>query len=68
MSGTKAAVFQNYIEERYKGKVWKIERLFSVTDYETMIVRVEFRIPTDEADELEMFRRINNVIEVIAEG
>ena len=68
MSGTKAAVFQNYIEQRYKGKVWKIERLFNVIDYETLIVRVEFRIPADEADEIEMFRRINKVIEVIAEG
>jgi hypothetical protein len=33
-----------------------------------MIVRVEFHIPADEADELELYRRINKVIHVIAEG
>jgi hypothetical protein len=65
-NGTTA--FSNYVQQRYKGKVHKMERLFSSTEYDTLIVHVEFRIPAEEADELEMFRRINGVIEVIAEG
>lgn len=60
--------FSNYIRNRYKGKVHKMERLFSGTEYGTLIVQVEFRIPEDEADEIEMYKRINSVIEVIAEG
>lgn len=60
--------FANYVQTRYKGKVHRMERLFSATEYGTLIVQVEFRIPEDEADEIEMYKRINKVIEVIAEG
>jgi hypothetical protein len=67
MSGSKESVFKNYIEERYKGKVYKMERL-SNPMLNVMVVRVEFHIPEDEADEIEMYKRINRVIEVIAEG
>ncbi len=64
-NGTTA--FASYMNTRYKGKVYKIERTNDPM-YDKLIVRVEFRIPCDEADELEMFRRINKVIHVIAEG
>ena len=67
MIGSQAAVFKNYIEERYKGKVYKMERRYQ-TDHTGLEVHVMFRIPEDEADELEIYRRINRVIEVIAEG
>jgi hypothetical protein len=67
VSGSKEAVFQNYIEERYKGKVYRMERLYR-PDHTGLEVHVMFRIPEDEADELEMYKRINRVIEVIAEG
>lgn len=66
MSGSRAAVFQNYIEERYKGKVYKMERLYR-PDHTGLEVHVMFRMPED-IDEIEMFKRINSVIEVIAEG
>lgn len=64
---TSDKAFAEHINNRYKGKVYKIERASSLT-YHKLIVRVEFHIPNDEADELEMFKRINRVIEVIAEG
>jgi hypothetical protein len=67
VSGSKEAVFKNYIEERYKGKVYKMERL-SNPMLDVMVVRVEFHIPADEADEIEMYKRIISVIDVIAEG
>lgn len=57
----------NYVLQRYKGKVYKMERLYR-PDHTGLEVHVMFRIPEDEADEIEMFRRINSVIEVIAEG
>ena len=59
--------FYEYLRNRYKGKVFKIERLTN-HEYDTMIVRVEFHIPADEADEIEMYKRIISVIDVIAEG
>lgn len=59
--------FTNYIHERYKGKVHRMERLYR-PDHAGLEVHIMFRIPEGEADELEMFRRINKVIEVIAEG
>jgi hypothetical protein len=37
-------------------------------DYSGLEVHVMFRIPESEADELELYRRINTVIQVIAEG
>lgn len=68
MSGSKAAAFQNYIEERYEGKVYKMERIHR-PDYVGLEVHVMFRMPDDGVvDELEMFKRINKVINVIAEG
>ncbi len=67
MSMDKDVAFQKYIEERYKGKVWRLERI-RPPDFTGLRVIVEFRIPEDEADELEIYRRINRVIEVIAEG
>jgi hypothetical protein len=59
--------FYERLRDRYKGKVYKIDRLTHPA-YDAMIVRVEFHIPADEADELELYRRINKVIHVIAEG
>lgn len=67
MSIDKDAAFQKYVEERYKGKVWRIERIHP-PDFTGLRVIVEFRIPEEEADELEIYRRINRVINVIAEG
>jgi hypothetical protein len=67
MAVSKEAAFYEYLRDRYKGKIYKIERLTNPA-YDTMIVRVEFHIPADDADEMEMYRRINKVIEVIAEG
>lgn len=62
-------VFLQHIQERYEGKVWRIERTTALNSFdEHLIVRVEFHIPVSEADELEMFRRINRVLEVIADG
>ncbi len=61
--------FLKYIHERYKGKIHRMERVFNPNTFDHMSVVVEFRIPTHEvADELEMYRRINKVIHVIAEG
>ncbi len=59
--------FWEYLHSRYKGKVHRIERMLLVDRYEVRVL-VEFRIPEDEADEIEMYRRINQVIDVIAEG
>ena len=67
MAMSKEAAFYEYLRDRYKGKVYKIDRLTNPA-YDALIVRVEFHIPVDEADELEMYRRINKVIDVIAEG
>ena len=60
--------FRQYLDQRYKGKVYKIERVFDTAAFNDMRVIIEFRIPMDEADELEMFRRISTVIDVIVEG
>lgn len=59
--------FTKYIEDRYKGKVHRMERLYK-PEFMGVEVHVMFRIPDGEADELEVFRRINRVLEVIAEG
>lgn len=58
--------FANYLHTRYEGKVYKMERLYQA-DHTGLEVHVMFRMP-DDIDEIEMFRRINSVIEVIAEG
>jgi len=57
-----------YVDKRYKGKVYKIHRTYSPELVDIVKVQVEFHIPVAEGDELEMFRRINSVIRVIAEG
>jgi hypothetical protein len=67
MAMSKEAAFYEHLRDRYKGKVYKIERLTNLA-YDALIVRVEFHIPADDADEMEMYRRINKVIAVIAEG
>lgn len=61
--------FFQYVKNRYKGKVWRIERSTHRNPEDaTLVVRVEFHIPVADADELEVFRRINRVLEVIVEG
>jgi hypothetical protein len=67
MAMSKEAAFYEHLRDRYKGKIYKIER-FASPAHDALIVRVEFHIPADDADELEMYRRINKVIAVIAEG
>ncbi len=67
MSLDKDAAFWKYIEERYKGKVYRMERLYR-PEFMGIEVHIAFHIPEGEADELEMYRRINKVIDVIAEG
>ena len=59
--------FYAHLKDRYRGKIYKIER-FASPAHDALIVRVEFHIPADDADELEMYRRINSVLKVIAEG
>ena len=61
------AAFYEYLQYKYKGKVHRIERLYR-PDFMGIEVHVMFRIPESDADELEMYRRINYVIDVIAEG
>ncbi len=62
------AGFTKYVEQRYKGKVRMMERIYLPSE-SGMRVIIEFHISeSDAADELEMFRRINRVIDVIAEG
>ena len=69
MGKSLAAVFWEHIERRYKGKVWHIERSTALNSKdEHLVVRIEFHLPVSEVDELEVFKRINQVIEVIAEG
>ncbi len=69
MSLDKDRAFWKHIEDRYKGKVWRIDRSTHVDPTkESLIVRVEFHLPVREVDELEVYRRINKVIHVIAEG
>ncbi len=61
--------FFRFVEDRYKGKVFRIARSTHLDPTrEHIVVQVEFHIPVDEADELEMYKRINRVIEVIADG
>lgn len=68
MSLDKDKAFWEHINERYKGKVYRVERAHDSQRFEVIKVYVAFHIPVDEADELEMYRRINKVIAVIAEG
>jgi hypothetical protein len=67
MAANHRTAFLSYLQEKYKGKVHRIE-IGGSPYFNDTVVHVEFRIPVDDADELEMYRRINKVIEVIAEG
>jgi hypothetical protein len=67
MSTNGYAALYEYLQGKYEGKIHKIERTHDLI-HDKLIVRVEFRIPADGVDELEMFKRIHSVIEVIAEG
>lgn len=66
MSASRDAAFYEYVQERYKGKVYRIERIHNPM-WAGVEVHVMFRMP-DGIDEIEMYRRINHVIDVIAEG
>lgn len=59
--------FERYAIEKYKGKVHRLERMYDPR-FSDVRVLVEFRIPEHKADEIEIYRRINKVIHVIAEG
>lgn len=60
--------FVKYVEGKYKGKVRMMERLYLPSESGMRVV-IEFHIPdSDAVDELEVYRRINRVLEVIAEG
>ena len=68
MGITREQSFLKYVEERYKGKVRMMERLYLPSE-SGMRVIIEFHIPDGDAvDELEVYRRINKVIHVVAEG
>ena len=63
-----AKAFCAYTENRFKGKVHSIERVRR-PDLNGLEVRLVFHLPADvAADEMEVFRRINQVIEVVVEG
>jgi hypothetical protein len=59
---------RNYIINKYKGKVRHMSLNNDPMLGNTVKVHIEFLIPFDEADELEMYRRIIRVIDVVAEG
>jgi hypothetical protein len=66
VSASREAAFYEHLRDKYKGKIYKIERTNDPM-YDKLIVRVEFHIPAD-VDEIEMYKRIISVIDVIAEG
>jgi hypothetical protein len=68
MSLDKDKAFWEHIKERYKGKIYRIERTYDPALVNIVKVYVMFHVPVEEADELEMYRRINSVLKVIAEG
>ena len=62
-------MFFEMLRDKYKGRVFRIQRSTHIDpSKEHIVVQVEFHIPVSEADEIEMYRRINQVIEVIVEG
>lgn len=67
MSLDRDAAFWRHIEQRFKGKVYKLERTNDPM-YDEILVRIEIRVPADEADEIEVYKRIIKVIEVVTEG
>lgn len=60
-------VFGEHIHQRYAGRVHRLSVNQKIAS-DALHVMVEFVIPFGEADEMEMYRRINKVIHVIAEG
>jgi hypothetical protein len=65
--GVNDATFWEYMHSKYEGKIHKIERMHT-PDFSGLDVHLVFRIPEGDADEIEIFRRIAKVIDVIAEG
>lgn len=57
-----------YTINKYKGKVNKLAINNDPMLGNSVRVHIEFLVPIDEADELEMYKRILKVIDVIAEG
>jgi hypothetical protein len=57
-----------FVIEKYKGKVKRLAINNDPMLGNAVNVHLEFLIPIDEADELEVYRRIIRVIDVIAEG
>jgi len=56
---------RNYIINKYKGKVRHMSLNNDHTLGDTVKVHIEFLIPVDEADELEIYRRIIRVLDVV---
>lgn len=59
--------FADHVRQRYEGRVHRLS-VNQKVDADSLQVLVEFRIPIADADEMEVYRRINKVIHVIAEG
>lgn len=59
--------FWKHLNFKYAGKIHRLERMHT-PEFMGLRVIVEFRMLEDEADEIEMYRRIAKVIDVIAEG
>ena len=57
-----------YVIEKYRGKVKRMAINNDPMLGDAVNVYLEFLVPIDEADELEVYRRIIRVIDVIAEG
>jgi hypothetical protein len=56
-----------YVIEKYKGKVKRLAINNDPMLGNAVYVFLEFLIPIDEADELEVYRRIIQVIDVVTE-
>lgn len=65
--GMNEATFWEYLHSKHKGKIHRLDRTHT-PDGMYLRVLVEFHIDEEDADELEMYRRIATVIDVIAEG
>ena len=57
-----------FVIKRYRGKVKRMAINNDPMLGDAVNVYLEFLVPIDEADELEVYRRIIRVIDVIAEG
>lgn len=60
-------VFWEYVHTKYQGKVHRIER-HHTPEFMGLRVLVEFRLPEDDVDELEIYKRIVSVLDVVVEG